>query len=178
MMDQFLPLFSSRLFNINGDEPFDLGKGRGKPWRTRWAATRCTWIDRQALPPCGGTGKQPLFWGDIILAHPETMQELPQDVICMNWDYDPAPREDHAQKLWAQGANQYLCPGVQGWKQTVNRLDLAYANVKKMASLAHKYRAAGLLVTEWGILAICRTRNPPSQASSTAQPWAGTRSFP
>ena len=81
-------------------------------------------------------GKQPLFWGDIILAHPETMQELPQDVICMNWDYDPAPREDHAQKLWAQGANQYLCPGVQGWKQTVNRLDLAYANVKKMASLS------------------------------------------
>ena len=110
-------------------------------------------------------GKQPLFWGDIILAHPETMQELPQDVICMNWDYDPAPREDHAQKLWAQGANQYLCPGVQGWKQTVNRLDLAYANVKKMASLAHKYRAAGLLVTEWGFWpsagpGILRPRHP------------------
>ncbi len=30
MIDQFLPLFSSQRFNINGDEPFDLGKGRGK----------------------------------------------------------------------------------------------------------------------------------------------------
>ena len=150
MMDQFLPLFSSRLFNINGDEPFDLGKGRGKALADQvgshqmyvdWIGKLCRHVEE--------LGKQPLFWGDIILAHPETMQELPQDVICMNWDYDPAPREDHAQKLWAQGANQYLCPGVQGWKQTVNRLDLAYANVKKMASLAHKYRAAGLLVTEW-----------------------------
>ena len=38
MIDQFLPLFSSQRFNINGDEPFDLGKGRGKAM-----AIRCTW---------------------------------------------------------------------------------------------------------------------------------------
>lgn len=151
MIDQFLPLFSSQRFNINGDEPFDLGKGRGKAMADQvgshqmyvdWTGKICRHVKE--------LGKQPMFWGDIILAHPETLQELPQDVICMNWDYAPEPREDHAQKLWAQGANQYLCPGVQGWKQTINRLDMAYANIQKMASLAHQYQAAGLLVTEWG----------------------------
>ena len=27
---------------------------------------------------------------------------------------------------------------------------MAYANIQKMASLAHQYQATGLLVTEWG----------------------------
>lgn len=151
MLDEFSPLFTSTRFNINGDEPFDLGRGRGKESADRigshqmyvdWIAKICRHVKK--------LGKQPMFWGDVILADPATMRELPQDIICMNWDYAPSYREDHAKKLFETGATQYLCPGVQGWKQTVNLFDIAYANIHKMASLAHKYKGAGLLVTEWG----------------------------
>ena len=151
MIDEFLPLFTSNLFNINGDEPFDLGRGRGKDRADQTGSHRMyvEWI-RKICRHVEAQGKQPMFFGDIILAQPETLQELPKDVICMNWDYAPEPRKESAYQLWSQGANQYLCPGVQGWKQTINRLDIAYANIKNMATLAHTYQAAGLLVTEWG----------------------------
>lgn len=151
MIDQFLPLFSSKRFNINGDEPFDLGQGRGKALAgeigshemyVEWIGKICRHVE--------SLGKQPMFWGDVILADPDTIHRFPKDIICMNWDYAVNPREESARKLAATGVAQYLCPGVQGWKQTINLLDEAYANISKMAQYAHKYRAQGLLVTEWG----------------------------
>lgn len=151
MIDEYASLFTSKLFNINGDEPFDLGRGRGKAMADKvgshqmyveWLAKICRHVEQKGL--------RPMFWGDVILADPETIKDLPKDIICMNWDYAPEPREDHAQKLAATGVAQYLCPGAQGWKQSVNLFDSAYANIRKMAELAHKYHGQGLLVTEWG----------------------------
>ena len=151
MFDEYASLFTSRLFNLNGDEPFDLGRGRGKALADQighhrmyvdWIAKVCAHVKEMGL--------RPMFWGDVILADPETLRELPADIICMNWDYDINLGKDHAAKLEAAGANQYLCPGVQGWNQMVNRFDNAYKNIHKMAALAHKHNAQGLLVTEWG----------------------------
>ena len=68
-------------------------------------------------------GKRPMFWGDIIAAHPETIKELPKDIICMTWDYGLAPGDTNVRKLWENGAHQYLCPGVQGWNQTIHLLE-------------------------------------------------------
>ena len=151
MLDEYASLFTSDLFNINGDEPFDLGRGRGKKLADEigshqmyvdWLAKVCRHVQE--------LGKRPMFWGDVILADPETIKELPAEIICMNWDYDTAPRENHAKSLAATGVAQYLCPGAQGWKQTINQFETAYLNIRKMATLAHKYNGAGLLVTEWG----------------------------
>ncbi len=151
MIDEFVSLFSSNRFNINGDEPFDLGRGRGSKLAGEVGAHKMyvDWIAK-ICQHVVELGKQPMFWGDIILAEPENMKFLPENVICMNWDYDPADREDHAKKLHDVGARQYLCPGIHGWKQTINLFDSAYRNVRKMAVLAHKYNGEGLLVTEWG----------------------------
>ena len=151
MLDEYASLFTSDLFNINGDEPFDLGRGRSKKLAAEigshqmyvdWLAKVCRHVQE--------LGKRPMFWGDVILADPETINELPAEIICMNWDYDTAPRENHAKSLAATGVAQYLCPGAQGWKQTINQFETAYLNIRKMATLAHKYNGAGLLVTEWG----------------------------
>lgn len=151
MLDEYASLFTSDLFNINGDEPFDLGRGRSKKLADEigshqmyvdWLAKVCRHVQE--------LGKRPMFWGDVILADPETIKELPAEIICMNWDYDTAPRENHAKSLAATGVAQYLCPGAQGWKQTINQFETAYLNIRKMATLAHKYNGAGLLVTEWG----------------------------
>ena len=53
-------------------------------------------------------------------------------------------------KLWENGAHQYLCPGVQGWNQTIHLLEIAYENIKKMAVFAHQFDGEGLLTTDWG----------------------------
>ena len=151
LFDEYASLFTSKLFNINGDEPFDLGRGRGKELADQigshqmyvdWIGKVCAHVKEMGL--------RPMFWGDVILAEPETIKQLPADIICMNWDYDTVMGRDHAAKLQAAGANQYLCPGAQGWNQLVNLFENAYINIRKMADLAHKHSAEGLLVTEWG----------------------------
>ena len=58
-----------------------------------------------------------MFWGDIIAAHPEAIKELPEDVICMTWDYSPTPEKSMKKNFWENGAHQYLCVQVfKGWK--------------------------------------------------------------
>lgn len=32
-------------------------------------------------------GKKPIIWADIILMHPEAVQELPKDLIYVDWNY-------------------------------------------------------------------------------------------
>lgn len=151
MIDEYAGLFTSRYFNINGDEPFDLGRGRGKAKAEEVGSHQMyvDWLDKVCRHVLA-LGKRPMFWGDVILAEPERVHQLPEGIICMNWDYDPAPREDHARSLAETGVTQYLCPGSQGWKRTINPYDVAYRNIRKMAELAHKYHGEGLLLTEWG----------------------------
>ncbi|MFR8332790.1 MAG: hypothetical protein ACLU9S_10900 [Oscillospiraceae bacterium] len=57
-------------FNINGDEPFDLGKGRGKAMADQVGSHQMyvDWIGK-ICRHVKELGKQPMFWGDIILAH-------------------------------------------------------------------------------------------------------------
>ncbi len=151
LFDEYAALFTSRRFNLNGDEPFDLGRGRGQARAQEIGAHQMyvDWIGK-VCAHIAQKGLQPMFWGDVILAEPETIRQLPADLICMNWDYDIFPGKDHAAKLEAAGANQYLCPGAQGWNQFINFFHEAYLNIRKMAQLAHDHHAQGLLVTEWG----------------------------
>ena len=151
MIDEYAALFTSRLFNINGDEVFDLGKGRGKALAEQIGAHKMyvDWIGKIANH-VKELGFRPMFWGDVIIEDPSQMANLPQDIICMNWDYDPNYREDHAEALAKTGVAQYLCPGLQGWNKLINHYPDAYWNLHKMATLAHKFGGEGFLVTEWG----------------------------
>lgn len=151
MIREYAALFTSRLFNINGDEVFDLGKGRGKALADEIGSHQMyvDWVGKISNF-VKELGFRPMFWGDVIIEDPSQMAKLPQDIICMNWDYEPDYREDHAKALAATGVSQYLCPGLQGWNRMLNHHDRAYRNLHKMATLAHKFGGEGFLVTEWG----------------------------
>lgn len=91
-----------------------------------------------------------MFWGDIICEFPEAVQELPKETICLNWGYDADWPEDSTRKLAEAGARLYNCPGVSGWDQLVNQIQVSYKNISRMCQYASKYHAEGLLNTDWG----------------------------
>jgi hypothetical protein len=105
---------------------------------------------RQLCDHIRSLGKQPMFWGDVVAAHPETLQQLPQGVICLNWGYSPEVTEDTTRSLAECGAMQYVCPGVQGWNRMIPQLDDSYENIRRMAAYGCRYGAVGLLNTDWG----------------------------
>lgn len=151
LIAEFMPLFTSQYFNIGADETFDLGKGRSLA-KAQEIGVKRLYVDfvRQLCEFVVEKGRKPMFWGDIICDFPEVIKELPPQTICLNWGYDKEQSDESTKKLYDAGAVQYSCPGVSGWNQFVNRLDVAYENIRRMCSYAVKYDTAGVLTTDWG----------------------------
>ncbi len=151
LIDEYQPLFRSRQFNICADETFDLGKGRTKLLVEEKGVDNI-YIDyvKELCEYLVGKGIRPMFWGDIVCGFPEAIKKLPEETICLNWGYDANQSEESTMLLHKAGATQYLCPGVNGWNQFINKTQDAYENIIRMCSYAHKYNALGLLNTDWG----------------------------
>lgn len=151
MIEEYMTLFRTDKFNICADETFDLGKGKSKALAEEKGVHRL-YIDyvKELCEFLVAKGKKPMFWGDIICAQPELIQELPKETICLTWGYAPEQREYEAKVMAEAGARQYLCPGVGGWNQWMNLVESSYQNITRMCSYARKYQAEGVLNTDWG----------------------------
>ncbi|WP_242858523.1 beta-N-acetylhexosaminidase [Robinsoniella peoriensis] len=151
MIEEYMPLFTSKQFNIGADETFDLGKGKSKTYAEEAGIDRM-YID-YVKKLCGylvDKGYRPMFWGDVICGFPELMKELPKETICLNWGYAWNQCEDGTKALAEAGATQYVCPGAGGWNQFINLMESAYMNISRMCAFGEKYRAIGMLNTDWG----------------------------
>lgn len=151
LISEYMPLFRSRKFNICCDETFDLCRGRSRALAEKRSAHAlymdhvtllCRWLLDQ--------GVTPMFWGDIILHHPETYADIPSGVICLNWGYDPEQAEEPVRSLAQVGATQYVCPGVLSWNRWIPLYRGAFSNIRRMSRYGKRYGAAGLLNTDWG----------------------------
>lgn len=151
MLEEYMELFSSDQFNICADETFDLGKGKSKALAEEKGLHRI-YIDyvKELCNFLVQKGKKPMFWGDVICNEPFLVQELPESITCLTWGYSPDVTEDTCRKMAETGVRQYLCPGVAGWDQWMNRIEDSYKNIVKMCNFAEKYHAVGILNTDWG----------------------------
>ena len=151
MLREFIPLFSSKKFNICSDETFDLGAGKGKKMAEEIGkSTMYINFVKRLCDLLKEYDLRPMFWSDVLLSRPEDIKKLPEDIICLNWDYAENPSNINVKKLADLGAIQYLCPGIHGWNHFINRQDAAYKNVEKMCSYAIEFKADGVLNTDWG----------------------------
>ena len=152
LYEEFIPLFEAVDFNICGDEPWELGKGRSK----RRAA--CVGVGQVYLDfllklhrLCQDHGKRTNAWADIVLEHPELLGQLPKDLVMLNWGYEadslaiPRTREIADTQL-----PLVVCPGTNGWRTHGTKIDTAVGNVARFAAAGRKYDAEGLLNTDWG----------------------------
>ena len=149
---ELLPNFTSRFFNIGGDETWDLGKGQSKAACARRGKGR-VYLDfiQQLHREVTARQKTMMLWGDIILKYPGLIRRLPKNVIALNWGYEanhPFARET------AQFARAkipfYVCPGTSTWQTLIGKHDNALANLRAAARAGKKSRALGYLITDWG----------------------------
>lgn len=151
MLKEFIPLFSSNKFNICGDETLDLGKGKSSKLNEQLGTGRL-YVNflNKIISFVKGYDKQVMFWGDIIVKHPEYLKEIPEGVICLNWAYHPEVLEEDTKIIAEAGVKQYVCPGVGGWNRLMNSFDSSFENISKMVSYGKKHGASGVLNTDWG----------------------------
>jgi hexosaminidase len=152
LMDELLPHFSSRQFNVGGDEPVELGCGRSQETVAKQGKGR-VYLDflLKLYREVKGRGYTMQFWGDIIMAYPKLVAELPRDLIALEWGYEADhPFDDHATKLATAGIPFYVCPGTSSWNAIAGRTDNALKNLQNAAKNGFKHRAVGYLITDWG----------------------------
>lgn len=152
LYDEFLPHFSSRMFNVGCDETFDLGQGRSKAACEQFGRGR-VYLDflLQVHQEVTRRGHTMQFWGDIINQHPELVPELPQDSIALEWGYEAShPFDQNCARFAQAGLQFYVCPGTSSWTSIAGRTDNALGNLLNAAENGLKHGASGYLNTDWG----------------------------
>ena len=147
LIDQFGANFTSEYFNICCDETFDL-----KNYPDPSIDTGKLYIDfvKKIIGYLQSKGKKVMMWADILLEHPEIIEELPEDVILLNWEYSELPEEERIRKIAKLGRTQMVCPGIQAWNRFCERITSAEKNISNMAEFGRTYGAGGILNTNWG----------------------------
>lgn len=143
LIDQYMPCFTSKYFNICCDETFDLGKGKnaGKD-----PSQLYTDFVKQIVEYVRSKGKIPMMWGDVI----EHIEPLGDNIIFLSWGYSPWVKPDKINGLAEAGKVQFVCPGVSGWTTLCERIKESVPNITKMAHYGKEANVKGFLNTCWG----------------------------
>ena len=152
LYDEFLPCFSSGLFNVGCDETWELGQGASAE-RCGESGTTRVYLEylKSIHERVSARGRRMMFWGDIILHEPELIPELPQDVIAMNWGYEANhPFDSETSAFSEAGIPFYVCPGTSSWRALIGRTGNMLSNVRNAAVNGLTQGASGFLLTDWG----------------------------
>ena len=140
LLAELLPNFTSPLVNVNCDETFEIDDPE-----------EYLGFLLKVFDCARAGGKRPMFWGDIVLRHPELIARLPKDVIALDWGYEgnhPFDREAAAFK--ASGLDFYVCPGTSSWRSLGGRIENLRENLEAAERAGRRCGAKGYLVTDWG----------------------------
>ncbi len=149
---EFLPNFSSPLFNVACDEANELGTGWSKKLCEQKGQTR-VYLDflLQIHRLVKKHNHHMMFWGDIILHQPDLIAELPRDITALNWGYESHHPFNRQAPLFARsGIPFYVCPGTSSWQSITGRAPNCLGNLANAARNGLKHGAAGYFITDWG----------------------------
>ncbi len=146
MIDEFIPLFRSNIFNIGADETFDLCAHKNKACEDPFAAYKDFAL--KLANYVKSKGKTVMMWDDIILKT-DYIKDLPDDIIYLDWDYEADPNPELREKI-AQKPLVGFCCGTNSWNRLIGDYDTMFSNINNMLNFAIKYKAKYFYLTNWG----------------------------
>ena len=147
-----LPWFSSTTLNINMDEAYDIGTGFSKEAVAQEGSGQVflAHICRVVAIARKHGAQTILLWGDIAAKYPQLLHALPENVVVVDWNYNPQETypsldafDGYPGAFWAAG-------GVSTWNSIFPRMYNACTNLATFSTQARQKGATGFLVTDWG----------------------------
>lgn len=152
LYDQFLPHFDATMFNVGGDEPWELCQGRSADLCAERGHGQ-VYVDflKRIHEQVAARGRRMLCFGDIITQHPELVSELPKDVVVLNWGYEANHPFERESTLFEEANREfYLLAGTSSWNSIGGRWQNAHENIRRAADVGLAHGASGFIVTDWG----------------------------
>ncbi len=153
LYEEFVPLFDAVDFNVCGDEPWELGRGRSAPQAEKVGTGHlyADFMNQIHDLITSKHHKRMNMWGDVVCDHPEVLADVPRDIVMLNWDYNPeGNRFGFSQKIRAAGFPLVICPGTNSWQTHSGRMAPSMKNIAGFAAAGREAGAEGLLNTDWG----------------------------
>lgn len=147
LIDQYSECFTSEYINIGCDETFDLYR---KNREENTVGKLYVNFVKELVNHVVKKGKIPMVWSDVLLQHPETVKELPEDTVFLNWTYSPNPDENAVKFFKDVERPQAVCSGTWDWSRVCENTDWGARNITKLTEYGKKYGAWGLVNTHWG----------------------------
>jgi len=152
MIEDIIPNFSSEYFNVNMDEPFELGHCKSKKKAEEIGVGR-VYLDfaKQVHQLVKKHNRKMMMWGDVVLKHPEITSEIPEDIIVLDWGYEAEyPFDKNGSKFKKTGLDFIVCPGTSSWGSIGGRTNNMVGNISNAVKNGAKHGAKGMLMTDWG----------------------------
>ena len=152
MYDDMLPISNSKYFNMNFDEPFELGLNKTKDvCEKKGKANVYLEFVEKAYQLIKKHNKIPLIWGDVLINHDDVLDKIPKDMIFIDWGYDAEyPFDKHLLKLKNAGIKFMAAPGTTTWCSLLGRTTDYLENISAATWNTYKLGGEGVLVTDWG----------------------------
>lgn len=154
LYDDFLPYTKSKYFNMNFDEPFELGHGKSKELVEKHGIGN-VFVDYflKLYEHVKKYNKTPMIWGDVLLKHPEELKRLPKDVLFIDWGYNvDYPYHKNLKLLSDLGVNFMAAPATSTWGIITSRYLEMVTTIRNACFYTREYRGEGMLLTDWGDL--------------------------
>lgn len=150
--EEVLPWFRSKCLNINMDEAYDLGTGYSREAVEQLGKGNVfiQYIQKVIEIARRHGAKTIQMWGDVANKYPELIDQLPEDVILMDWNYNPQEDYPSIEKYPGFRREFWAGSGVSTWNSLFPRVYNSYVNLIGYAAKAYETGAEGYLVTDWG----------------------------
>ncbi len=152
LYSEVCPLLPFEMFNVCCDETWGLGEGPSKELAQKIGVggVYVQHIRRVHELLSRKYKKRTMMWGDIILQHPEHLEQIPKDVIMLTWGYGPAESFEHQIiPFQKSGYEFFVCPGISNWSRILPDFEVAEKNIRNFVRDGAKHGALGMLNTDW-----------------------------
>ncbi len=152
MYSEVCPLLPFEMFNVCCDETWGLGEGPSKELAQQIGPGGVYVQHIRRVHDLLQTKyrKRMMMWGDIILQHPDKLDQIPKDTVMLTWGYGPrASFEDQILPFKNSGYEFFVCPGISNWSRILPDFGVATTNIGNFVRDGAKLGAIGMLNTDW-----------------------------
>lgn len=151
LLAEIVPVFESVYFHIGGDECWDLGRGaaievsheKGRSFLLGQHFQRVYEILKQY-------NKKVIIYGDMIWEYPQLLKELPQDLIILDWQYEPKKWYSSISRFSRAKQPLIVSPGLSNWRRLYPDYNNAFKNIDSVVKNAQRYKTLGVITASWG----------------------------
>lgn len=159
LFDEIVPAFSSKYFHMAADESWDVGRGASQELveQTSIADVHARHFIR-VYNMLKDMGKEVIMYadiatglGDAIPGHPEVLEQLPDDIVMVYWDYGARRTYADRAKIFPEAGQPFMVsPGVWNWHRMYPDNLTAPVNIRNMAHTGVETGGVGFINSSWG----------------------------